>query len=60
MAARATGPAMPPPPTSAMLTHAQIWGAIDALATLAGTSPSGLAADHPLFLHDGAADGREL
>jgi len=26
-----------------MLTHAQIWGAIDALATLAGTSPSGLA-----------------
>jgi phage repressor protein C with HTH and peptisase S24 domain len=26
-----------------MLTHAQIWGAIDALAALAGTSPSGLA-----------------
>lgn len=26
-----------------MLTHAQIWGAIDALASLAGTSPSGLA-----------------
>jgi phage repressor protein C with HTH and peptisase S24 domain len=26
-----------------MLTHAQIWGAIDALAGLAGTSPSGLA-----------------
>ena len=26
-----------------MLTHAQIWGAIDALAVLAGTSPSGLA-----------------
>ncbi len=31
--------------TSALpvLTHAQIWGAIDALAALAGTSPSGLA-----------------
>jgi len=26
-----------------MLTHEQIWGAIDALASLAGTSPSGLA-----------------
>jgi phage repressor protein C with HTH and peptisase S24 domain len=26
-----------------MLTHSQIWGAIDALASLAGTSPSGLA-----------------
>ena len=26
-----------------MLTHSQIWGAIDALAGLAGTSPSGLA-----------------
>ncbi len=30
-------------PSSAALTHAQIWAAIDALATLAGTSPSGLA-----------------
>src|SRR5262249_58418922 len=28
---------------SPILTHAQIWGAIDALAALAGTSPSGLA-----------------
>jgi phage repressor protein C with HTH and peptisase S24 domain len=28
---------------SAMLTHAQIWEAIDALAARAGTSPSGLA-----------------
>src|SRR5215813_9070201 len=28
---------------SPILTHAQIWGAIDALASLAGTSPSGLA-----------------
>jgi phage repressor protein C with HTH and peptisase S24 domain len=34
---------MPPLPTSAMLTHAQIWQAIDALAARAGTSPSGLA-----------------
>src|SRR6202163_2695242 len=34
---------MSPPPASAMLTHAQIWAAIDALASLAGTSPSGLA-----------------
>jgi phage repressor protein C with HTH and peptisase S24 domain len=31
------------PLSSAQLTHAQIWAAIDALATLAGTSPSGLA-----------------
>jgi phage repressor protein C with HTH and peptisase S24 domain len=30
-------------PSSPLLTHAQIWAAIDALATLAGTSPSGLA-----------------
>ena len=30
-------------PPSAMLTHAQIWEAIDALAARAGTSPSGLA-----------------
>jgi phage repressor protein C with HTH and peptisase S24 domain len=30
-------------PSSSLLTHAQIWAAIDALATLAGTSPSGLA-----------------
>ena len=30
-------------PVSPLLTHAQIWGAIDALANLAGTSPSGLA-----------------
>src|SRR5215831_10912368 len=30
-------------PVSSVLTHAQIWGAIDALAVLAGTSPSGLA-----------------
>ena len=29
--------------SSALLTHAQIWAAIDALAALAGTSPSGLA-----------------
>jgi phage repressor protein C with HTH and peptisase S24 domain len=29
--------------SSAALTHAQIWAAIDALAALAGTSPSGLA-----------------
>src|SRR5438270_4585569 len=34
---------MSSPGTSPMLTHAQIWGAIDALASLAGTSPSGLA-----------------
>jgi phage repressor protein C with HTH and peptisase S24 domain len=33
---------MPSPP-QAMLTHAQIWAAIDALATRAGLSPSGLA-----------------
>jgi phage repressor protein C with HTH and peptisase S24 domain len=31
------------PPPSGLLTHAQIWAAIDALAALAGTSPSGLA-----------------
>jgi phage repressor protein C with HTH and peptisase S24 domain len=30
-------------PVSPILTHAQIWGAIDALAALAGTSASGLA-----------------
>src|SRR5215475_4637170 len=30
-------------PVPSVLTHAQIWGAIDALAALAGTSPSGLA-----------------
>jgi phage repressor protein C with HTH and peptisase S24 domain len=30
-------------PSSAMLTHAQIWEAIDALAARAGMSPSGLA-----------------
>jgi phage repressor protein C with HTH and peptisase S24 domain len=29
--------------TTAILTHTQIWAAIDALAVLAGTSPSGLA-----------------
>jgi len=34
---------MSPPSASPILTHAQIWGAIDALASLAGTSPSGLA-----------------
>ncbi len=34
---------MSTPPSSSLLTHAQIWAAIDALATLAGTSPSGLA-----------------
>jgi len=34
---------MSSPPASPILTHAQIWGAIDALAGLAGTSPSGLA-----------------
>lgn len=34
---------MSTPPPSALLTHAQIWAAIDALAALAGTSPSGLA-----------------
>jgi phage repressor protein C with HTH and peptisase S24 domain len=34
---------MPSLPVSPILTHAQIWGALDALATLAGTSPSGLA-----------------
>ena len=32
-----------PPSPAAVLTHAQIWAAIDALAALAGTSPSGLA-----------------
>ena len=31
------------PSPAALLTHAQIWAAIDALAALAGTSPSGLA-----------------
>jgi phage repressor protein C with HTH and peptisase S24 domain len=31
------------PSSAALLTHAQIWAAIDALAALAGTSPSGLA-----------------
>ncbi|HLH91221.1 MAG TPA: helix-turn-helix transcriptional regulator [Xanthobacteraceae bacterium] len=31
------------PLAPAQLTHAQIWAAIDALASLAGTSPSGLA-----------------
>jgi len=30
-------------PSSAILSHAQIWAAIDALAALVGTSPSGLA-----------------
>ena len=34
---------MSTPPSPAVLTHAQIWAAIDALAALAGTSPSGLA-----------------
>src|SRR4030081_673393 len=34
---------MSTPPSSAMLTHTQIWDAIDALAARAGTSPSGLA-----------------
>ena len=34
---------MSSPAASPILTHAQIWGAIDALASLAGTSPSGLA-----------------
>jgi phage repressor protein C with HTH and peptisase S24 domain len=34
---------MPTAPSSPILTHAQIWAAIDALASLAGTSPSGLA-----------------
>jgi phage repressor protein C with HTH and peptisase S24 domain len=34
---------MSSPPASPQLTHAQIWAAIDALASLAGTSPSGLA-----------------
>lgn len=34
---------MSTPAPSAMLTHAQIWDAIDALAARAGTSPSGLA-----------------
>lgn len=34
---------MASPPVSPILTHAQIWGAIDALAALAGTSASGLA-----------------
>jgi phage repressor protein C with HTH and peptisase S24 domain len=34
---------MSTPPSPALLTHAQIWAAIDALAALAGTSPSGLA-----------------
>ena len=34
---------MSAPSISPMLSHAQIWAAIDALATLAGTSPSGLA-----------------
>lgn len=37
------GAPMPSLPTSSMLTHAQIWQAIDALAARAGTSPSGLA-----------------
>ena len=31
------------PPQAAMLTHAQIWAAIDALAARSGLSPSGLA-----------------
>src|SRR2546430_3607525 len=31
------------PPQAAMLTHAQVWAAIDALAERAGLSPSGLA-----------------
>jgi phage repressor protein C with HTH and peptisase S24 domain len=39
----APGSIMPTLPQSAMLTHAQIWDAIDALAARAGTSPSGLA-----------------
>ena len=34
---------MSTPPSPALLTHAHIWAAIDALAALAGTSPSGLA-----------------
>ncbi len=34
---------MSTPAPSAMLTHTQIWDAIDALAARAGTSPSGLA-----------------
>ena len=34
---------MSTPASPAVLTHAQIWAAIDALAALAGTSPSGLA-----------------
>ena len=34
---------MSTPSPSPLLTHAQIWAAIDALAALAGTSPSGLA-----------------
>jgi phage repressor protein C with HTH and peptisase S24 domain len=37
------GTAMSPPSPAAMLTHTQIWEAIDALAARAGTSPSGLA-----------------
>src|SRR6266850_2441696 len=36
-------PPMSMPSPAAMLTHAQIWAAIDALAARAGTSPSGLA-----------------